>query len=271
MPSTTILIVEKQGSVKELSLKIFQESDLYKKAGFKSPTDFQKQHTYAFVYDNKPYTIDLYGKLTGKANQENKYDWPPPMDAKLFFGNCILVSKTVKTHEPMNLSMEQWEEFYEYLFGGFEDLDETEEDDEDDDQEQDQPDPAKQTKEGYVKDDFVVDDGEEEEVEDDDDDDDDDAEDEDEAEDDDDETEDDDQEIELLDDDEDEEEEPEEDEDEEEEDVYAKAKRKVVKRVAKLEIKSKRGKPHAKRSKKDDKATESYLDCGAELEEEEYV
>ena len=148
-----ILIVEKTGVIKESSVKSFVESDLYKKAGLKSPEGFEQVHQWTI--DGT--TISLYGKTSGRAGQENKYDFPPPVDKILFFGSCILTSDTG------SLKKGQWEIIYEKLFGGFEDLnDEDSEVSEDDDEDLDLP----RTKSGYVKDDFIVDDEDEDEDED---------------------------------------------------------------------------------------------------------
>jgi len=156
-----ILIVEKTGVIKESSVKSYVETDLYKKAGLKSPEGFEQVHQWTI--DGT--TVSLYGKTSGRAGQENKYDFPPPVDKILFFGSCILTSDTG------SLKKGQWEIIYEKLFGGFEDLnDEDSEVSEDDDEDLDLP----RTKSGYVKDDFIVDDEDEDDDDEDDDDDDDD-------------------------------------------------------------------------------------------------
>ena len=152
----TILIVEKNGNIKETNIKTWNESELYKKAGFKTADGFEKVHEWAV----NGTTVGLYGKSTGRAGQENKYDFPPPVDKILFFGSCILVS------DSGSLKKSQWETMYEELFGGFEDIG-----DEDSDESEDEDDDIPKTKSGYAKDDFVVDDDEDEEEEDDDDDD----------------------------------------------------------------------------------------------------
>jgi hypothetical protein len=80
----------------------------------------------------------------------------------LFFGNCVIVKKLESnSNEVVDLSESAWNEIYETLYGGFEDLgdEDSEEDDEDDD--------IPMTKTGYAKDGFVVDD--DEDVDDDDD------------------------------------------------------------------------------------------------------
>jgi hypothetical protein len=157
MPS--ILIVEKLGNVKSSVLKTWNESELYKKAGLKTVDGFKCYTTWSVEIDKKKYIIDLYGKTTGRANQENKYEFPPPVDKHLFFGNCILVNK-YENGEVRDLSTEEWDDIYDTLHGGFEDLG-SDSDDEDEDEDYG----MKRTRDGYVKDGFVVDGDEESEDE----------------------------------------------------------------------------------------------------------
>ena len=35
--------------------------------------------------------IELWARAVGRAGQENMYEFPPPLDDVLFFGNCLLV------------------------------------------------------------------------------------------------------------------------------------------------------------------------------------
>ena len=154
---TTIIIVDKTGTIKEKSVQLTGEDDLYKKAGFKTKTDFKK-HTEWTIDDlnGKAYVIEIYGKTTGVANQENKYEFPPPIDNVLFFGSCIIVNKI--NDKLTDITCKEWETIYEFLYGGFENVDGEESIDDSDDTEEDLP----TTKYGYVKDGFVVDDDEEE-------------------------------------------------------------------------------------------------------------
>ena len=150
-----IVVVEKTGILKETTIKTFSLHELYKKAGFKSPDNFKKIHNWKIEKD----TITLFAKNTGRAGQENKYDFPPPVDNMLFFGACILVLNLDEDAEIVDdLSVTKWEKMYEFLFGGFEDLDDDEEDSEDEDVDSD----ASFTKDGYMKDGFIVDDEEDE-------------------------------------------------------------------------------------------------------------
>ena len=159
MSSTSIVIVEKTGTLKELHVKHFDELELYKKAGFKTKDYFERRHVWKDIQckSNKYDNIVVYGKIKGNAGKENKYDFPPPIDATLFFGNMIVVHYD-KAFLPKNLSVEEWESIYNTLFGGFESLNDSEEEEE----EEDEVDPSKLNKYGYEKDGFVVDDDEEE-------------------------------------------------------------------------------------------------------------
>jgi hypothetical protein len=156
----SVIIVEKIGSLKSLTVKDYKEEELYKKCGFKKPDGFSKQTEWGIKLDGKKYIVALFAKTEGKANTENKYDFPPPVDTTLFFGNCVLVSTIKKddgTFGLASLSLEQWDKMYEKLFGGFEDLAATCAEDEAEEDELDSIPASKKTKQGYLKDGFVVD------------------------------------------------------------------------------------------------------------------
>jgi hypothetical protein len=158
--SLNIIIVEKLGSLKVLSVKEFKEEDLYKKCGFKKADDFIKQTEWDLKYDGNKYYVSVYAKTEGRGNNENKYDFPPPIDKKLFFGNCAIVAKMKQTDGNkhfVNLTLPMWNKMYEKLFGGFEDLNALVIDDEDEEDELDLVPKENKTKDGYLKDGFVVD------------------------------------------------------------------------------------------------------------------
>jgi hypothetical protein len=154
--SVTVLIVEKSGNIKEQNIK-FDENDLYKKAGHSSQTGFKCYAEWNIEdLDDKSYNIFVYGKTTGRANSENKYEFPPPIDSTLFFGNCIIVNK--HDNAVVSITNDEWDNIYEYLYGGFEDLG-----DEDSDEDEDDDEGIPLTKQGYAKDGFIVEDNEDEE------------------------------------------------------------------------------------------------------------
>jgi hypothetical protein len=148
-----IIIVEKTGTLKSLAIKDFKEEELFKKCGFKKTEDFIIQHEWNV---KTGLSIVVYAKTDGRANSENKYDFPPPIDNKLFFGNCAILAKDdAQTY--IDLSLDLWEQIYEKLFGGFEDLAATALDDELEEDELASVPKELKTKDGYLKDGFVVD------------------------------------------------------------------------------------------------------------------
>jgi hypothetical protein len=156
MSGVSIVVVDKSGTLKSVKMKIPEEiaietpeftDAVAKKCGFKTVADFEE----ACIWEFDDVDIHMYGKLSGRANFENKYDFPPPIDELLFFGSCGIVA-TDKMMNPIDLSVKQWHNIYEELFGGFEDLgSETSSEDE----LENIPDEMK-TDDGYLKDDFVV-------------------------------------------------------------------------------------------------------------------
>lgn len=154
---TTIIIADKNGLLKELKIKTYCVEDLYKKAGFKTSVDFIKHHVFDILLNDVTYSISLYGKTKGRANQENKYDFPPPVDNELFFGNCLLINND-KSGNPINLSLDDWNNVYDYLFKGFHECDGDSDSDSESESESDLVDPSLMTKDGYMRDKFIVDD-----------------------------------------------------------------------------------------------------------------
>jgi len=153
-----VVVVEKGGNLKEVSIKDNNEALFYKKCSFRNNNNFEKRHTWNVDDIN----VSLYAKNNGRAGTENKYDLPPPMDNELFFGKLLLIghsSNEFDNDSLIDLSDEKWQKCYEKLFGGFESLGEEEEESSEED-----VDPSMLTKEGYSKEDgFIVDDEDEDE------------------------------------------------------------------------------------------------------------
>ena len=157
---TKIIIVQKGGNLVSKNVNNLDESTFYKKCGLRNDNNFDHRHTWNV---NGVY-VSLYARDDGKANQENKYDLPPPLDNNLFFNKMLLIKHSFQEYSDgteMNLSLDEWSNIYENLFGGFESLDNEEEES----SEEEIPAELK-TKEGYSKEDgFVVDDDEEDGLE----------------------------------------------------------------------------------------------------------
>ena len=193
--SVSIVLIETNGTVKTLKTKEMTTESLYKKCGFRVSDDFLCRHTWKIKGEvckgDKPMYISVWAKKTGKANFENKYDFPPPLDKELFFGTCAVIhggtppgppeasgeqtptkegGAQSKLHPQAStqegggaaapheeLTKEMWLKIYEHLFGGFEDIGEEDEFSED---ELANVAPELLTADGYLKDDFVVSDKE---------------------------------------------------------------------------------------------------------------
>ena len=175
--STSIVIVTKTGKLTETDIVTntitgIQELTeiLSKKCDNKKSTGFSCYHTWRVRNKNnrigfgdelatsvKYVYIDLWAKTDGRAGQENKYELPPPIDEIIFFGNIALVARVDK-EIACDLTLKRWNIIYEKLFGGFEDLSKTAEADEKEIDELELIPASKKTKNGYLKDGFIIDD-----------------------------------------------------------------------------------------------------------------
>jgi hypothetical protein len=129
---TAIVLIEHNGNIKNVKSKELTRDTLYKKCGFRSNENFERTTTWEVEHNKEMFNIELWAKTEGKANNENKYDFPPPVDNSLYYGTCALIRVDEKDRI-INLTSDVWLKLYEKLFGGFEELDDDggEEDDED--------------------------------------------------------------------------------------------------------------------------------------------
>tara|TARA_B110000008_G_C16977766_1_gene566773 strand:+ start:3099 stop:3680 length:582 start_codon:yes stop_codon:yes gene_type:complete len=149
------VVITKFGECKEKKCQMLKVEDLWKKCGFSNSNDFGKEATWSF--EGK--WISLYAKTAGRHNHINKYDFPPPCDSAecMYYGTAIICkheNEEPNDEEILNITKDEWEKFYERAFGGFESLGEEEEDSED---ELENVPKEMKTKDGYLKDGFVVD------------------------------------------------------------------------------------------------------------------
>jgi hypothetical protein len=154
-----IVIVEKKGTSITKKVPKLTLENLYKKCNFRKSEDFIKIHSFKV----KTYYVHIFGKSNGKANQENKFEFPPPIDNELFFGNMAIVktnNSDINNENIVDYTYEEWNTDYEFLMGGFEDIGSNSDDDYESDELKNIP-KEQLTKEGYLKDDFVVDDDKE--------------------------------------------------------------------------------------------------------------
>lgn len=154
---TGFVQIDKTGTIKEVSKKNLTRETLYKYSGFKKPDGFERRTTWDVSVEGNRHIIELWGRDFGKAGTENKYDFPPPCDTALYFGTCALIKVSQENDEIKDFDGDTWLKIYEKLFGGFEDLG-CEDSEESEDELENVPSEYK-TKNGYLKDGFVVDSG----------------------------------------------------------------------------------------------------------------
>jgi len=156
MPS--VVIVEKNGDLKMQEYKSMNTDELYKKCNFKKSDGFAKITEWGYSKKGEGLiTVELWARSDGQANQENKYDFPPPVDSDLFFGNCALLSRDANM-KIIDLTVDKWNKIYEHLFGGFETLADNADDDEEEEDELENVPSSMKTKDGYLKDGFIIED-----------------------------------------------------------------------------------------------------------------
>lgn len=161
-----ILIIEKNGDIKKTMVKEIKRDELYKKCGLKTNDGFELLHTWSIDIEDGEYKIEIYGKKTGRAGNENKFELPPPVDSLLLYGSmAVLVSKD---NSFVEIEEQDFQDIIETLMGGFEDIGDEDTISETSDINDDDLDNTKYTKNGYIKDGFVVNsDDDEEELDDD--------------------------------------------------------------------------------------------------------
>lgn len=98
----------------------------------KSDIDFIKKNKNIiqlnkWKYNNFDYV--LYGCEKGDAGEENKYDLPPPVDCELYFNDLYIIK--YDKNAIIDLSVQEYNIFYNDSFGGFEDIIDTDNEDED--------------------------------------------------------------------------------------------------------------------------------------------
>lgn len=164
--TTTVIVVERNGELRASEINEYSQLELAKKCKFKTSSGFEVRAEWAYSgsgSDVDKFVVELWAREHGTAGQENKYEFPPPVDTILFFGACALVAKdATPQHNVIPLTLERWDKMYTFLFGGFDTLANC--DDDDDDYEEDELDSvpsSNKTKDGYLKDGFVVDEGDE--------------------------------------------------------------------------------------------------------------
>lgn len=130
-----MVLVDKSGTLKNISVKTADLPNLYKKAGFTSIENFQEHHTWETMVDDTKYSVSLWGKKIGK-NAKNQYVFPNPFkDTKEFCGNVILMNHKGE----QSLTILEWNKVMDKVCQeaiGLDQEDGNEEEDEEDEEEE---------------------------------------------------------------------------------------------------------------------------------------
>ena len=157
---TEVILINKLGQLTNTKIKTMKEEEFYKKCGFKNDLHFGLRHNWKININKQHLNVSLYAKNESRlSNIENKYEFPPPVENDLYFGTCLLTCYTLQnnTKTYIHLTLDLWNKIYEKLFGGFEDLSATYKEDEEEIDELALIPKEKKTKDGYLKDGFVID------------------------------------------------------------------------------------------------------------------
>jgi len=154
-PSNCI-VISKGGSIKEMHIAESEMGRAKYAALCKTPPTYESAFKRHATWSVKKYglVVELWARTNGRAGQENKYEFPPPVDEKLFFGECAIVSTTTES----SLTCSVWKKIHAHLFGGFDDLEKLAVQDDAESDELEHVPNKKKTKHGYLKDGFIIDD-----------------------------------------------------------------------------------------------------------------
>ena len=160
---TSVIVIDKGGVSKEITVKLNNKDNITQRYSPKSKlgkSGFEKKTVWNIKINQENYVIELWATDKGRAGSENKYDFPPPVDSELYFGSCLLLRVENDGSDVIDLTKKDWNQIYEKLFGGFEDIGSEEPSE---DELESIPDDMK-TNTGYLKDGFVVDNDDSEEI-----------------------------------------------------------------------------------------------------------
>jgi len=117
---TTIIQINKNGTIKENTIEQLSIDNLHKLAKTKGKDKIEKLNTWNY---NKN-IVSLYGYRDGNAGKENKYENPQPVDKELYFGDIFYIHTDKTEKNIVTFNKKEFKVFYEKQMGGFENLDE---------------------------------------------------------------------------------------------------------------------------------------------------
>ena len=118
-----IICIKKNGNLKSIELSSLNSLPI--NLDSLSKTDIKKLkpikgYSSECDFNLDDYTVTILGKTNGKAGSENKKELPPPIDNEIYFGNVYAIAHHNESY--VDLSISNFENFYDSAFGGFEDI-----------------------------------------------------------------------------------------------------------------------------------------------------
>uniref|UniRef100_A0A6C0JTX8 Uncharacterized protein n=1 Tax=viral metagenome TaxID=1070528 RepID=A0A6C0JTX8_9ZZZZ len=111
--SVTIIVIDKNGIMKSQNVKHLTPDTIYKKCGLRNSNGFHRRHVW-YIHTMDVDTIELWSCDTVKSGLDNKYELPPPLETKVYYGSMVLISvQSDGTY--VNLSLNTWTQIYENL------------------------------------------------------------------------------------------------------------------------------------------------------------
>jgi hypothetical protein len=124
-----VVVIKKEGNMDDIQIKITKKNIINNLTSITSSQgNGSIKLLYSWLYGDS--TIECYGWCDGEAGFENKHDLPPSGNSKfldcdsseiLLFGDIILVKNSKSKY--CNFEISDYGEFYNNLFGGFDDCD----------------------------------------------------------------------------------------------------------------------------------------------------
>ena len=119
------ILINKSGDTEEIKINKITPNCISR--CLKAKGKGKSEHLNKWVYNDM--NINMYGYKDGEAGDENKFELPPPIEEKLFFGDLLFVNCD-SNNNLQELNLEKFIEFYNETMGGFEDIEDTEDEDE---------------------------------------------------------------------------------------------------------------------------------------------
>ena len=77
------VFVSKSGEIEQKTTKQqIEDEKIFKLCNYKSASGFEKLHCFPMDKNDTDNGYEVYGKKNGRANSENKYEFPPTIDTE---------------------------------------------------------------------------------------------------------------------------------------------------------------------------------------------